>query len=1312
MMQDSVTEDDRKASATNPRLEVAPPSDHLQRDISQDISVDSMAVTRDEIERAMAENRLSQEEYNQLIGALEKNNKGGSNGEHNNHAGDTQRYVAGNNSDTATFPPAVHDEKRVPANPVGSNVTPELELKKEVIDPLRKARDISDAQGTQKPLQADLAPVDVTGILGDMAGFGECIIAEDSDMPQELSTSPSEAVVQARDIGTGDNIQNNNGHGETEKYRKAAVLSMPAGDDDKETYKETISQEYTVRRSGGNDNEQEQDEEAVTANSAVLRAISPVTDDQRRPGGKSDDKILDKRDLQPRGVPPMVRQTNPRQLSSALAALPYAKGRSEKKAAPGSVSLDMDYSVSEVDDSIAYSADSLLGEMHASESGSIRSLLPGKPSSRSNSKVGGKELLPPSLGQLAGDDEADDAEAALDDIASPGRSHRSEDAEAQIADELTYSHSELSGAVHPSKVARALRDVAVDEDSLSEAARSLESNSDHEEPPYSKRSRADLALPDHDEVEQRPTPRSASPDVGELDDSSLLNEESEGGNYQQRMLDRKLLEARGIDRGPPKPFEMQKYLKNQLSPPREEHRRERSGRPEHPPLRNRVDEYSRRTSKINDPYLRGDPEQEFREELRKRQQTLRLHEYDATNRQEQPREQLGRDDRSTSSDQFKRLPRRCLSGPDRPRDLQLKRWRPREEMTRSNSVSSLGESTQYSLASGHLPLSREESFRDDGYERAFHEHNNWRQSNPTPLPDSLREATGYRESNSQHTGSNPSVGGTEERDRFEEDLKRALQESIRMQYTSSSRDDQFDHDIPPAGDAGHPRLAQQQIDHINRALASVDDNAGNGLAPSSRPNTSLALGLSRPEAPGASLAAAGIPLTSDDVLDRALQEAKNEDERQSVLLARQLQEEEEQRVARASQSTPIIPPERQSPADGEMQNSRQGTPVAQRQRQSFRVGAIRSTSPGRVRHPLEDSFSSLPVPRPRRATHVGAIRSSSPARVRHPTDDSFSSLSGGRPSHVDAVGSLSPERRPIENGSERSQPAFDESHDSDPDVQGNQNQLQSERLQEESHPALVSHDDSPQQTSTSPPATSPRTYLERSRPSQRFGGLLRRESVRGSKSPAPSGEKKVSRRDSKMLAVARLGRKSVSSLMQTVKRGASVRTFASAPNPGPSESLDRSKSEEIHSASPPEELDEEVVLEIDQAIHRGVISQLNEVVKVGNESIIYHADGGIGNGAFDVAVKIYKRAGRDYSTKAELELWTTKEFTNLNKAKKAGVSAPIPLFSKENILFMQFMGRDGRPAPQLGELDLRRSHKRWKTLYKQIVEALRRYVSC
>ncbi|MDY6761650.1 MAG: serine protein kinase RIO [Candidatus Nanohaloarchaea archaeon] len=50
--------------------------------------------------------------------------------------------------------------------------------------------------------------------------------------------------------------------------------------------------------------------------------------------------------------------------------------------------------------------------------------------------------------------------------------------------------------------------------------------------------------------------------------------------------------------------------------------------------------------------------------------------------------------------------------------------------------------------------------------------------------------------------------------------------------------------------------------------------------------------------------------------------------------------------------------------------------------------------------------------------------------------------------------------------------------------------------------------------------------------------------------------------------------------------------------------------------------------------------------------------------------------------------WAKKEFRNLEKARHLGIPAPEPVAVEKNVLVMEFIGQEYRPAPKLQEVDL------------------------
>lgn len=109
-------------------------------------------------------------------------------------------------------------------------------------------------------------------------------------------------------------------------------------------------------------------------------------------------------------------------------------------------------------------------------------------------------------------------------------------------------------------------------------------------------------------------------------------------------------------------------------------------------------------------------------------------------------------------------------------------------------------------------------------------------------------------------------------------------------------------------------------------------------------------------------------------------------------------------------------------------------------------------------------------------------------------------------------------------------------------------------------------------------------------------------------------------------------------------------------------------------------------------------SYLNGVISSGKEARVYW---GVKSDGTDVAVKIYLVASSDYKKRLQYiegdprfskirrdsrgiaEVWARKEFINLKQASQAGVSVPDPLRFQGNVVVMQFIGKDGIPAPLL-----------------------------
>jgi RIO kinase 1 len=139
-----------------------------------------------------------------------------------------------------------------------------------------------------------------------------------------------------------------------------------------------------------------------------------------------------------------------------------------------------------------------------------------------------------------------------------------------------------------------------------------------------------------------------------------------------------------------------------------------------------------------------------------------------------------------------------------------------------------------------------------------------------------------------------------------------------------------------------------------------------------------------------------------------------------------------------------------------------------------------------------------------------------------------------------------------------------------------------------------------------------------------------------------------------------------------------------------------------------EVFDRKTVMALYQMINKGVIDSMRGVVKAGKESRVYWAKGRAGE---DLAVKIFLtssmefkksmiqyiqgdprfRIGHDY--RKIVYTWAQKEFRNLTEARAAGVKVPRPIYTHENIIVMEFLGREGVSSPILKEVP-----REWLTL--------------
>ncbi len=133
--------------------------------------------------------------------------------------------------------------------------------------------------------------------------------------------------------------------------------------------------------------------------------------------------------------------------------------------------------------------------------------------------------------------------------------------------------------------------------------------------------------------------------------------------------------------------------------------------------------------------------------------------------------------------------------------------------------------------------------------------------------------------------------------------------------------------------------------------------------------------------------------------------------------------------------------------------------------------------------------------------------------------------------------------------------------------------------------------------------------------------------------------------------------------------------------------------------------------------NKGVIRDLGQIISTGKEANVYFAKN---QDKKEFAVKVYRTTTTEFrnnwryvqgdprfkkykkGTYSFIYTWAKKEYKNLQRLKSLGVSVPEPIAVQENILIMEFIGKDGEAAPLLRDAEIKHPEK----VYKIIVEYL------
>ncbi len=132
-------------------------------------------------------------------------------------------------------------------------------------------------------------------------------------------------------------------------------------------------------------------------------------------------------------------------------------------------------------------------------------------------------------------------------------------------------------------------------------------------------------------------------------------------------------------------------------------------------------------------------------------------------------------------------------------------------------------------------------------------------------------------------------------------------------------------------------------------------------------------------------------------------------------------------------------------------------------------------------------------------------------------------------------------------------------------------------------------------------------------------------------------------------------------------------------------------------------LDESTLMALYKLSNKGFFDVIYGPLKQGKESSVLLAE----KDKKKIAVKIYaieagnfkrmhpyligdprfKRVRRD--RRSIIYAWCKKEFKNLERSRKAGVSCPEPITFMSNVLLMSFLGKDANPYPRLKDTKIK-----------------------
>eukprot|EP00933_Yihiella_yeosuensis_P079002 TRINITY_DN9105_c3_g1_i1.p1 TRINITY_DN9105_c3_g1~~TRINITY_DN9105_c3_g1_i1.p1 ORF type:complete len:530 (-),score=158.68 TRINITY_DN9105_c3_g1_i1:199-1788(-) len=154
-------------------------------------------------------------------------------------------------------------------------------------------------------------------------------------------------------------------------------------------------------------------------------------------------------------------------------------------------------------------------------------------------------------------------------------------------------------------------------------------------------------------------------------------------------------------------------------------------------------------------------------------------------------------------------------------------------------------------------------------------------------------------------------------------------------------------------------------------------------------------------------------------------------------------------------------------------------------------------------------------------------------------------------------------------------------------------------------------------------------------------------------------------------------------------------------------------------------LDPRTMLVLNKFLKRGLFSQIHGCISTGKEANVYYAT--TPEGA-DRAVKVYKTSILVFKDRARyvegeyrfrngyckgnprkmVAQWAEKEMRNLKRLKAVGIPCPEVVEVRQNVLVMEFLGRDGQAAPRLKDTEEIMDPAAWEVVYGSCAMLMRK----